>query len=96
MSKYSVNELNKSKRSFIRHKIISRYGNIILLILIAIIMTSLNPRFLSIDNIINLSKQIVPVGLVALGAMFVIISGGVDLSAGFGVALSAVLLGVEF
>jgi ribose transport system permease protein len=36
------------------------------------------------------------VGIVALGLMFIIISGGIDLSAGFGVALSIVCTGMVF
>lgn len=72
------------------------YGNILLLVVIAAIMSVLNPRFLTAVNFINLSKQIVPTGLLAIGLMFVIISGGIDLSAGFGVSLSAVLMGVVY
>ncbi len=73
-----------------------RYGNIILLIIVAVVMYFLNPRFLSLGNIVNLSRQIVPTGFLAMGAMFVIISGGIDLSAGFGVSLTAVLMGVVY
>jgi ribose transport system permease protein len=80
----------------IRIMLLKDYGNVLLLIIIAVVMSFLNPRFLSLANIINLSKQMVPTGLLALGLMFVIISGGIDLSAGFGVSLSAVLMGVVF
>lgn len=72
------------------------YGNILLLVVIAVIMSFMNARFLTATNFINLSKQIVPTGLLSLGLMFVIISGGIDLSAGFGVSLSAVLMGVVY
>ena len=85
-----------TKRRFNLTDFLRDYGNILLLVLIAAIMSVLNPRFLTIGNFINLSKQIVPTGLLAIGQMFVIIAGGIDLSAGFGVSLSAVLMGVVF
>ncbi len=86
----------RDSRSSLKHIILRDYGSILLLAMICVIMGILNPRFLSSGNIVNLSKQMIPVGLVALGAMFVMISGGIDLSAGFGVSLSAVLLGVVY
>lgn len=86
----------ETKRRFNLADFLRDYGNILLLVLIAAIMSVLNPRFLTIGNFINLSKQIVPTGLLAIGMMFVIISGGIDLSAGFGVSLSAVLMGVVY
>ncbi len=73
-----------------------RYGNILLLVIVAVVMYFLNPRFLSLANIVNLSRQIVPTGFLAIGLMFVIVSGGIDLSAGFGVSLAAVLMGVVY
>ncbi len=72
------------------------YGPVILLVLFAGIVAAVNPRFLSFPNLINISMQIVPVGIVSLGAMFVIISGGIDLSAGFGTALAIVCTGIVF
>ncbi len=72
------------------------YGPVILLVLFAGIVAAVNPRFLSAPNLINISMQIVPVGIISLGAMFVIISGGIDLSAGFGTALAIVCTGIVF
>ncbi len=72
------------------------YGPVILLVLFAAIVAAVNPRFLSVPNLVNISQQIVPVGIVSLGAMLVIISGGIDLSAGFGVALSIICTGIVF
>ncbi len=49
---------------------------------VIIIMTMLNPRFLSVANIINISKQMSINMIIAVGMTFAIISGGVDLSVG--------------
>ena len=85
----------KSKRIF-KPDILREYGNIFILVLIILVMLIINPRFLSINNIINISRQMVPVGLLAMGAMFVIMSGGLDLSAAFGVSLAAVIFGLVY
>lgn len=52
------------------------------LIVIAIIFQLANDRFLSPQNIFNLSTQIASTGVIALGIVFVLIIGEIDLSAG--------------
>jgi ribose transport system permease protein len=73
-----------------------RYGPLIFLVVFSLVVGLLNPRFLSIDNFKNLSQQIVPMGIVALGLTFIIIAGDIDLSAGWGVSLIATVVGVLF
>jgi ribose transport system permease protein len=50
--------------------------------------------FLTPNNITNLLRQSVINGLISLGMLVVILSGGIDLSVGAVVALSAILVGV--
>jgi ribose transport system permease protein len=50
--------------------------------------------FLTQNNIVNLLRQTVINGLISLGMLVVILSGGIDLSVGAVVALSAILVGV--
>lgn len=52
------------------------------LIAIALIFQLANDRFLSPQNIFNLSTQIASTGVIALGIVFVLIIGEIDLSAG--------------
>lgn len=65
-------------------------------ILIATVFQSLNPFFLSSDNLVNLALELVPVGVIALGIVFVLLLGEIDLSvgsvAGLGSAITAILL----
>jgi ribose transport system permease protein len=49
------------------------------------------PNFLKADNLLNVANQIVVIALVAIGMTFVVIAGGIDLSVGSLIALSAVL-----
>lgn len=46
------------------------------------------PDFLSAYNIANLARQVAELGLVALGVVIVVLTGGIDLSVGFIFALS--------
>ncbi len=49
------------------------------------------PNFLNGDNLVNIAKQIAVIAILAVGMTAVIITGGIDLSVGSLVALSAVL-----
>ncbi|MDA0838635.1 MAG: ABC transporter permease [Planctomycetota bacterium] len=48
------------------------------------------PDFLKSDNILNVANQIVVIAIIAVGMTMVIITGGIDLSVGSLIALSAV------
>jgi ribose transport system permease protein len=52
------------------------------------------PTFLQLDNLLNVANQIAVIALIAVGMTMVIITGGIDLSVGSLVALSAVLTGM--
>lgn len=49
------------------------------------------PNFLKADNLLNVANQIVVIAIVAIGMTMVIITGGIDLSVGSLIALSAVM-----
>ena len=49
------------------------------------------PNFLKADNLRNIADQIVIIAILAAGMTFVVISGGIDLSVGSLIALSAVM-----
>lgn len=61
---------------------------IILLIIVTIIR---EPRFLSVENLINIVRQLGPLSLVSLGMTFVILAGYLDLSVAGTISLSAVI-----
>ena len=50
------------------------------------------PVFLKKDNLINIANQIAVIAIVAIGMTMVIITGGIDLSVGSLIALSAVIV----
>jgi ribose transport system permease protein len=49
------------------------------------------PNFLKTDNLLNVANQIAVIAIIAIGMTLVIITGGIDLSVGSLVALSAVV-----
>ena len=49
------------------------------------------PSFLKSDNLLNIANQIAVIAIVAIGMTMVIITGGIDLSVGSLIALSAVM-----
>jgi ribose transport system permease protein len=56
--------------------------------------TSRFPTFLQKDNLLNIADQVVVIAIIAVGMTMVIITGGIDLSVGSLVALSAVIAGL--
>ncbi|SES05648.1 ABC transporter permease subunit [Salipaludibacillus aurantiacus] len=64
-------------------------GPFIGLLLIVIIISVLNPSFLSLTNILNILRQVSINALIAFGMTFVILTGGIDLSVGSMLALSS-------
>lgn len=68
-----------------------RYGMVVVLVVMIIVTAILDSSFLDSSNLLNLLLQWAPVGLMAIGMTFVIISGGFDLSVGGIYAGAAVL-----
>jgi ribose transport system permease protein len=67
------------------------YGMVVVLVAVLVAAQIINPNFFAFGNIRNIFAQNAAIGLVAIGATFVIIAGGFDLSAGAMYALGAVV-----
>ena len=81
-------ELNKGKNL---KSLISEYFIFVIFIIIVIGLTILKPSFITPSNLVNILKQASINGILAFGMMFVIISGGFDMSVGSTVAFSGIL-----
>jgi ribose transport system permease protein len=66
---------------------------IALLILVAV-MTAMEPSFGTPNNFGNMARNFAPIGIMALGMMVVIITGGIDLSVGSIMGLVAIVAGL--
>jgi simple sugar transport system permease protein len=52
----------------------------LVIIILACVITSLNPNFLTLENLFDLLKSYTFLGILAIGVLFVLISGGIDIS----------------
>lgn len=88
----------KDNVEFTPRKRIGRFlldnSTILVFICMLVIAAFLSDRFYSADNITNVLRQSVPLGLAALGLLFVILTGGIDLSIGSIMAFVSVVVGL--
>ena len=84
-----VNTEKKDYSTFMR-----RYGVILVLIVMCIILAIVSPVFTKVQNIISVLLQVAINGILALGMVFVITAGGIDLSIGSVLALAGSIVGV--
>ncbi|MBP0598865.1 ABC transporter permease [Herbaspirillum sp. LeCh32-8] len=69
-------------------------GDLVLPLFIVVLATIagvLQPRFFSVDNFLNLSRQLVPLLIISLGQALAIIRGGLDLSVASVLSLAGVV-----
>ncbi|MFI2704297.1 sugar ABC transporter permease [Cellulosimicrobium composti] len=64
------------------------------LLLIWVVLGAINPAFLSAENLVNLTLQSAPTGIIALGVVIVLLVGQIDLSVGSVSGLAAAVLAV--
>jgi ribose transport system permease protein len=69
-------------------------ATLLLLVVLCVIVTALNPRFVSPANLQNTARLVGAFGIFSLGLGLVIITGGIDLSVGSAFALLGVLLSI--
>lgn len=60
-----------------------KYGIVLIMIILIIVSSIINPNFLKLQNLTNILKQISVVTIIACGETMLIVSGMIDLSAGF-------------
>lgn len=66
-------------------------GTILALIILMVFVSILNPTFLQANNLMNLMRQLIINGFIALGMTFVILTGGIDLSVGSTLAVTSAI-----
>jgi len=71
--------------------LLQKYGIILVLIFLIVVISIVEPKFLSSTNIFNVMTQSSIFGIMALGMTLVIISKGIDISVGSLLALSGVV-----
>jgi inositol transport system permease protein len=83
-----MNKINLKEKLF---HLLNRYGMLLVLIALLILMSTLSPTFFTSSNLINIVRQMSVIGIVAIGSTIVIITTGIDLSPGSLIALVSVV-----
>ncbi|MCW2952925.1 MAG: inner-rane translocator [Conexibacter sp.] len=82
---------SKASRFGLRSRVLRDYGIVLILIVLFVVLAVANDAFLTTTNLLNILDQWAPLGIIAMGMTFVLISGGFDLSAGAIYALAGVI-----
>ncbi len=70
------------------------YNIYIMLVLLIIVSTIMSPYFLTVQNIFNLLRQLVPFSMVSIGMILVVLTGGIDLSVGSIAAIGGMVIAI--
>ena len=73
---------------------ISQLATLLFLIILIILFSTLNEKFFTVTNLLNILRQVSMMGITAVGMTFIMISGGMDLSVGSLGALSGVVTAI--
>lgn len=87
--------MNKNK-AVLSVEIIQKILPVILLAAISIVVSIMNPIFLTWDNISNILMQYSGIAFIAIGAMMVLISGGIDFTSAEVMACGSVVGGLWY
>ncbi|MDI9489829.1 MAG: ABC transporter permease [Bacillota bacterium] len=71
---------------------LGKAGPVVALIIMCIFLSIASPNFLTINNLLSVAGQASYAGLLAIGMMVCILTGGIDLSVGFTMTLSSVVM----
>ncbi|HLE43698.1 MAG TPA: ABC transporter permease [Methylomirabilota bacterium] len=70
-------------------RVVSRYGSVLMLAALLVAMSLATPEFAKVGNLLNVARQVSIWAIIGTGMTFVVITGGIDLSVGSLVALTA-------
>jgi ribose transport system permease protein len=76
-------------------RLLSRHAIFVVLVLVYLAAVAVSGAFLEPSYIFNVLRQVAPVGIAAIGVTYVMVLGGVDLSIGAVISLTAVVCAVQ-
>mgnify|MGYP000709897222 CR=1 FL=1 len=89
LNQQKINNDQSFRSSFI--KLLGKFKAGIGLLVLVIVLSFASEYFLTVNNLLNVLRQVSIIGIVAYGMTFVILSGGIDLSVGSVLALSSAI-----
>lgn len=79
--------MKKKEESNLKSKLYSianGMGAWLIILILIVVMSVINSKFLTVSNFINVFRQVCVVGICSLGVSFVVLGGEIDLSSGMG------------
>ncbi|HOB08574.1 MAG: ABC transporter permease [Limnochordia bacterium] len=90
-------QLTPQKRQLLMRTVTRRETSLLIFTLVLIVAVSIHsPRFLSVTNFNDILLNGAILAIASIGQMMVVITGGIDLSVGSGLALSGMLVGLIY
>jgi ribose transport system permease protein len=83
-----TNNLNRTLQFAIK------YNSVFIFVIMLVISAIVSDVFFTSTNLFNLIRQVTPVGIISMGMLLVILTGGIDLSVGSVVAMVSVLCAI--
>jgi ribose transport system permease protein len=72
-------------------KFVIKYNTVFIFLIMLLVSALVSDVFFTSTNLFNLIRQVTPVGIISMGMLLVILTGGIDLSVGSVVAMVGVL-----
>ena len=83
-----MNTKNSLKRSL---QFVLKHNTVFIFLIMLVVSATVSDVFFTSTNLFNLVRQVTPVGIISMGMLLVILTGGIDLSVGSIVAMVGVL-----
>ena len=80
-----------SRQGLAMRDIWTKYGIVLILLALCVLMSVVSPGFRSVRNLTNIVRQVSIIGIISIGVTLCIITGGIDLSSGSVLALISVI-----
>lgn len=71
-----------------------KYNTVFIFVIMLVISAIVSDVFFTSTNLFNLIRQVTPIGIISMGMLLVILTGGIDLSVGSVVAMVSVLCAI--
>ena len=89
-SEKTASEIRTGTSSWVLY--VERYGMLLVLVVLFVAAGLLSEYFLTVRNLLNVSRQVAATGIISVGMTLTILTGGIDLTVGSVIGFSAVLL----
>ncbi|MDQ0243564.1 ribose transport system permease protein [Bacillus fengqiuensis] len=94
MAEIIVDKTKTAKEGKPARYYLEKFGALIGLVLLSVILTVLSDKFLTVNNVMNIARQSSINAILALGMLLPILTAGIDLSVGSILAIAIMLMGV--